>query len=169
MKFLPLTSYFLLLISIGACGFHPVYGVNKHTPVGVEEQLSNIWISNIPDRDGQFLRNALIDRFYRDGQPTNPQYVLTVQPVNESKRDLDITVDADATRGQLTLTTKMSLTNRKTGKILIEQDLRAITSYNILGSEFTNRVSEQNTRENALEDLARQIENRIALALKRKS
>ena len=157
------------LLLTAACGFHPVYGVNKHTPVGVESKLQQVWISNIPDREGLFLRNALINRFYRNGTPENPKYVLSVQPVRETTRDLDITVDADATRGQLTLSTAIELSDRDTGEVLVKQNLRAITSYNILGSEFTNRVSEQNTRENALEDLARQIENRVTLAFKKKS
>ena len=163
MRLLALASLFLLT----ACGFHPVYGVNKHTSIGVEEKLAATQINTIPDREGQFLRNALIDRFYRAGRPINPAYTLSIDPIRESKRDLDITIDADATRGQLRLTTTMRLDDQSTGETLLERQLVSITSYNILASEFTNRVSEQNTRENALRDLAEQIENQIALYFKR--
>ncbi len=165
-------STYLLLMSLGiiaACGFHPVYGVNKYTAIGVEEHLSQIEISGIPDREGQFLRNALIERFYRDGRPANPKYKLSMSPVSESLRDLDITIDSDTTRGQLTLRITMILNDKKTGETLLKRNLRSIASYNIIDSEFANRVSEQNTRENALSDLARQIEEQLALHFKRQS
>ena len=167
MKKLALIATLLMPIALPACGFHPVYGVNKYTSTGVEEHLANTAIGNIPDRDGQYLRNALIDRFYRSGRPTGTDYTLSVEPIAESTRDLDITVDADATRGQLILSTQLHLVDNKTGATLVEKDLQSITSYNILASEFTNRVSEQNTRQNALDDLARQIENAITLHFKR--
>lgn len=155
----------LSVLIVSACGFHPVYGVNKYTAVGVEEYFSNIAISNIPDREGQYLRNKLIDRFYRNGRPTQPQYTLTITPIQEYERDLDITVDSDTTRGQLRLTTTMKLTDTK-GEELLDRNLRAIASFNIIESEFANRVSEQDTRENLLNDLARQIETHIALYFK---
>jgi LPS-assembly lipoprotein len=162
-------KHFLLIavLSLSACGFHPVYGVNKYTATGVEEHLSQIEIAGIPDREGQFLRNALIDRFYHTGRPAHPLYTLSVTPISESTRDLDITIDSDTTRGQLALTTTMQLIDKKTGEAVLKRNLRSIASYNIIDSEFANRVSEANTRENALNDLARQIEEQLALYFKR--
>ncbi len=161
---------FLALISLtflSACGFHPVYGVNKYTSVGVEEHLALINIGTIPNREGQYLRNALIDRFYRDGQPTNPQYDLSIQPVEERLIGLSITKNADTTRGQLRLKSRFHLKDKKTGEALLSRKLHAITSYNILSSNFSTRVSEDNARQNALDDLARQIEQQLALYFKR--
>lgn len=160
---LPLIAVMIL----AACGFHPVYGVNKYTATGVEEHLEYIQIGSIPDREGQFLRNALIDRFYRDGRPQNPRYMLAVAPVSESTSNLDITIDSDSTRGQLKISTSFTLVDNQTGEEILARRVQSIASYNILDSEFTNRVSEQNTRENVLNDLARQIEQQIALYFKR--
>jgi len=161
------TTLLLTLLALSACGFHPVYGVNRYTAVGVEDKLAAISIQNIPNREGQYLRNALIDRFYRDGRPQSPRYALSLDPIEESKTDLDITKNSDATRGQLRLQTTMHLQDIDTGKILLERELQTISSYNILSSEFTNGVSEQNTRENALDDLARQVEQQIGLVFKK--
>lgn len=163
--FLVLVPCTLLLIT--ACGFHPVYGVNKHTSLGAEDRLERIEIAVIPDREGQALRNLLIDRFYRHGYPDRPQYHLIVEPISENLIDLDITKTADATRGQLQLATRFRLLGTRDGQVLLSRDLRAITSYNILAGEFATRVSEQNARENALKDLARQIESQITLYFKR--
>ena len=155
------------LLTLTACGFHPVYGVNKYTSQGVEEKLEQINIASIPDREGQYLRNALIDRFYRNGRPDNPRYILVVDNLTTSSTELDITKTADATRGQLKTSAQMILTDSATGKKLLERNLQSIASYNILSSEFTNRVSVQNASENTINDIARQIELNIALYFKK--
>lgn len=155
------------ILQLSACGFHPVYGVNKYTSVGAEEKLEHIQIGNIPDREGQYLRNALMDRFYRHGRPADTRYALNIKEIREGRIGLDITKDADATRGQLSLSTSMQLVDRQNDEVLLERKLQAISSYNILTSEFTNRVSEQNARENALDELARQAEQYLALYFKR--
>ncbi len=156
----------LAVLLLAACGFHPVYGVNKYTSVGVEEHLQNIEIANIPNREGQYLRNQLIDQFYRNGRPRNPQYTLEITSIAETERDLDITIDSDTTRGQLRLSTTMILIENETGEELLNRPLRSIASFNIIESEFANRVSEQDTRENLLNDIARQVEEHLALYFK---
>lgn len=167
MKLPLILTVLFMVLCLAACGFHPVYGVNKYTSVGAETRLAAVQIGSVPNREGQYLRNALIDRFYRDGRPQNALYALKIEPISESQRDLDITIDADSTRGQLKLATDIKLTELSTGKTLLERQVQSIASYNILASEFTNRVAEQNTRENALDDLARQIENFVVLHFKR--
>jgi LPS-assembly lipoprotein len=157
----------IALLSVAACGFRPVYGVNRDTPVGVETQLDKVYVENIPDREGQYLRNALIDRFYRSGRPSDPVYTLSMTPVSETLTELDITKTSDATRGQLRLDTNLRLIERASGKIVLERRLASITSYNILGSEFASRVTEDNARTNALDDLARQAEMQLSLYFKR--
>ncbi len=164
--------FLLLLIShipllTSACGFRPVYGVNRDTPTGVEENLARVEIASIPDREGQYLRNALIDRFYREGRPFDPAYILTVSPVQETITDLDITKTSDTTRTQLRLAINYTLSDKATGQTLFTRQGTSVNSYNVLGSEFATRVTEENARNNALDDLARQVELQINLYLKR--
>lgn len=158
----------LTLFSLSACGFQPMYGAHSvQSTEGIVQSLGQIEISNIPDREGQYLRNALIDRFYRESRPSSPLYTLQIEPVKETLTDLDITKSSDATRGQLRLRTAMRLIDKKTGETLLERKLTTVTSYNILNNEFSTRVSEDNTRLNALNDLARQIELQVGLYLQR--
>lgn len=158
----------LLVLLVSACGFSPVYGTLGHDKAfGTESLLALVAIDNIPDRDGQFLRNELIDRFYRDGRPSNPQYRLKVEGLTETRQDLDITESSNATRGQLKMEANVILSDTKTGEKLMTRHLHAVSSYNILGSEFTNRVSEQSTRDNVLVSLAQRIETQITLYLRR--
>lgn len=157
-------------LCLSACGFEPIYGTHMQSNAGqesVQSQLAQVDINNIPDREGQFLRNALIDKFYRDGRPQNPHYTLQIAQINEKTVDLDITKNSDATRAQLHVSTSMKLIDKVTGDIVLTRKIKSIASYNVLTSEFATRVSAQNMRENALNDLARQIELQISLYMKR--
>ncbi len=150
---------------ISSCGFTPIYNASQN--IDVSAKLADIKISNIPDEEGQYLRNALIDRFYPDARPDNARYMLNISPINESTTNLDITKNANTTRTQLKLSTNINLIDQQSGETILSRRLSAISSYNVLTSEFATRVSAKNMRENTLDDLARQIEMRIGLYLKR--
>tara|TARA_R110001592_G_scaffold3525_8_gene19855 strand:- start:20065 stop:20574 length:510 start_codon:yes stop_codon:yes gene_type:complete len=160
-----------LCLLVSACGFEPMYGTAFETEGGaqstIQSELGQVEIGNIPDREGQFLRNALIDRFYKNGRPADAHYSLEIAPIQQSTSDLDITIRSDATRRQLVLSSTLALKDKATGETLLTRNIKSSGSYNVLISEFATRVSEQNTRENGLNDLARQIELQIGLYLKR--
>lgn len=159
-----------LMILISACGFQPMYGNFKYSDgqlsESVTDKLAVIDIALIPDRSGVALRNRLIDRFYTEGYPQDPRYVLKIDRLSEHIRGLDVTKTADATRGQLKLTTQFVLRDDK-GQELIRRNISATSSYNILVSEFNNRVSEQHARQSAILELAEQIEMYISLYFNR--
>lgn len=160
-KLIPMTLTLLSLTILSACGFAPVYGTGGGKQA--EAALEQIAIGNIPDHEGQSLRNRLIDRFYRHGRPTDPLWTLEIAPLRERLSEIDITKDSDATRGQLRLETSFVLRERSSGKELLRQTARTTTGYNIVDSRFATRVTEEAARQNAIEDIARQIETRIAL------
>lgn len=163
-----MTFMSLATLVLAACGFSPVYGtLGQGQSAAAEAYLSQVSIDNIPDREGQYLRNALIDRFYRASRPADPLYRLTVRPIQETRTELDITETSDTTRAQLRLTTTMTLRDLRSGEAVLSRNLHTIVSYNILASEFSTRVSEQNARDNALDDLARQIEAQLGLYFNR--
>lgn len=154
-----------MLIALTACGFTPMYATSggKDAPQGLDQ----IDIALIPDADGVYLRNILIDQFYRGGYPSSPRYILSVTTPTESIIDLDVTIDSESTRRQITMATSLSLTDKATGQIVLTRGVKALTSYNVLGSQFTTRISESDAREAALTDLARQIETQVVLYLKK--
>jgi LPS-assembly lipoprotein len=164
---LKVLAAFSLLI-LAACGFTPMYGSGAGSSgVSAPQGLDKVDIALIPDESGVYLRNLLIDSFYRGGYPSSPTHVLQVENLNEHAYSLDITRESEATRKQIRLTATLTLTDRATGKPVLTRPLTAITSYNVLGSQFTTRVSENDAREAALTDLARQIETQTALYFKR--
>jgi LPS-assembly lipoprotein len=153
----------LTAILLSGCGFKPMYGSQSHqTDAAIPSQLSQIAIDIIPDREGQTLRNALIDRLYQNGYPNAPIATLKISKIEEVRNELDLTKSSDATRAQLRMSGTMTLTD-KSGAVVLTRTLKTITSFNILGSEFATRVTEESARESGLQDLARQVELNLSL------
>lgn len=167
-----LLAFIPALALLSACGFQPMYGSYAKAPSvsggTVETGLDQVSIGNIQDREGVYLRNALIDRFYRNGTPANPRYELTMSAVRENKASLDITTSSETTRAQLTQTSVLTLVDRQTMQPVLVRSLNSVTSYNVLESEFASRVTEENARKSGLDDIARQAELQISLFLNRK-
>lgn len=150
---------------VTGCGFEPMYGHRTSTggqSQTVATQLSQVGIAIIPDKEGQSLRNHLIDRLYRNGYPSNPTATLNITKINELRTELDLTKSSDATRAQLRQTAVMTLVDDK-GATVLTRPIETITSFNILGSEFATRVTEEAARESGLNDLARQVELNLSL------
>lgn len=155
-----------MALTVTACGFRPMYGDQAiASSPSVQSALNSIQIANIPDRSGLYLRNQLIDRFYKSGAPASPVYHLTVNKIDEVRTGLDVTIDEESTRAQLRLSTTLTLTRADTSEVLLARPLYTLVSYNILESQFTTLVAEDNARLNGLNDLARQIEQAIVLKL----
>jgi LPS-assembly lipoprotein len=158
----------MMLALLAACGFTPMYGSGAGSKgLSATQGLDKVEIALIPDQSGVYLRNILIDHFYQDGYPSSPTHILQVTNLKETEADLDITVDSEATRKQIRVTANMALLDKTTGAVVVTRQLTAITSHNILGTQFSTRVSENDAREAALADLARQIESQTALYFKR--
>lgn len=167
MKHSSFLAVFALLL-LSACGFQPLYGDHSlSASQSARDSLNSIYIANIADQPGQYLRNALMDRFYSAGRPgIDARYTLVIAAISESRTELDITKTSDSTRAQLYLSTSLHLKDAE-GNELMKRSFSAVTSYNILDSQFTTRVSEESARRQALDDLARQIETHVLLYFNR--
>ena len=154
----------LLCLALAGCGFHPLYGSHGSTGGSGKDghQLSQIHIDTIADRQGQKLRNDLIDIMQPKGEEPNPQYHLTVT-YNEVEVDLGLTNDAVTTRGQLTLTVIYKLSSLKDGSVVSNGSAQAITAYNIQTSEFATILSRDDAEDRGLRQLADNISLRLNL------
>ena len=153
-----------LCLFLSACGFQPLYGEKAGTHLSA---LSSIAISNIPDRDGQYLRNLLTDKLYQNARPENPLYLLSIAPLKKDTTNLGMRKDATTTRAQTDVSAHFVLTDAKNGAVLLERDVRSTGAYNILDSQFTTLVSEQSTSEHILEELSDNIVRELDLYFRR--
>ena len=73
---------------------------------------------------------------------------------------------ADATRADLTLSANYQLYDLKTGQQLYQGTSRAISSFNILNSEFATLMAEKGARDRAVKQLSDDIRLKVAIFLK---
>lgn len=160
----------LSVLALTACGFQPMYGSHSQSAglsTEAAQQMADIQIDYIPDREGQFLRNELIDNLYPQGEPHNARYQLTFSELQTTIRELDLTKSSEATRSQVISHVTFTLVDRENGEVLMSRPARSISSYNVLPSEFATNVTEDNARESALRDIARQIGLQLSLYFNR--
>ncbi len=129
----------------------------------------DIDIANIPDRDGQYLRNLLIDRLYVNGRPADAPYQLKFSPLGKSIVNLGVRKDATSTRAQMQITTQMQLIDKGTGKVLLQRDFKTAGAYNLLDNQLATMVSQQNITESILQELKDSAVTELNLYFRRKA
>ena len=156
MKLRHLTAFLFL----AACGFQPIYGDMSHN-TATASVLNNVAIANIPDREGQELRNHLIDRMYTNGRPVNPILRLEIG-LKSNETDLGLQKDATTTRAEHNLTADFVLRDME-GTALFSGTARSIVAYNKLSAQYGTVVAKESAADRSLIEVGEQIVNRIAL------
>lgn len=165
---LPLMTLALIGAALSACGFRPLYGTHGVQRASVQADMGDIEISQIANRNGQILRNALIDKITPNGQPTNAAYQLSIK-LGESKVPLGIRKDATATRANMTQTAAYVLIDRSSSVAVDRGTVQAITSYDIVNSDFGTIMAERDARKRGIDLLADSITLRVALYFNRRT
>lgn len=153
----------LILASLTSCGFHPLYGEQSTSAVSNME-LAAVQIDLIRDREGQMLRNELLDRFQPRGAAPKPLYGLSIT-LTQQKVGLAIRPDETGSRANLIILAAYSIRDLASGEVLFRGGSRAISGYNILSSEFATTSSEADAVRRAVFDLSEQITTRVSVAL----
>jgi len=142
-----------------ACGFHPMYST-QGSPHATLPQLTNVRIALIKDESGQALRNALLDRM-----PTPvavPRYVLNIG-VTEAQIGIAITSSATITRQQLRDTLHAELFDTAQQQVVWKQDISTTSGYNILDSQFSTLIGQQDAQQRNIDDLSQRMVDMLAL------
>lgn len=156
---------FAVSIFLSGCGFRPLHGqYSAGENPGSTASLSTVYVELIPDRSGQMMRTALERRFSPNGQQSAQQYKLAIM-LGESISQLAVEQNAFATRANLILTATYNLVRTQDGYQYPTGSLTAVSSYNILASNYATRAAELNARERAIETLANDLRTRIAILL----
>jgi LPS-assembly lipoprotein len=153
----------LALLTASACGFRPLYGDRSAASVNAPE-LAAIQIDTISNREGQLVRNSLLDKMQPSGPAAKPLYRLTVG-VGLARESLGVRTDDTATRGSLTMNANYTLIDLASNKPLMTGRSRAVSSYNILDSDFANVISENDAARRTAVDLSEEIKTRVAIFL----
>lgn len=159
MTKLKFAAAFGLLLATSACGFRPIYATpdNGAAPLN---QLVAIRSVAAPESVEPLVVRALNDRLVlKDGQI--PQYDLYVE-VRESAGRLAVQIDATVTRYNYRLLGSYTLVNLDTGA-RVQGSARAVTSYNIVSSQYSTLFAEKTAQEKAARLLAEEIERDLLI------
>ncbi len=153
----------LALFGLAACGFQPLYG-DRGVQALSSDELAAVQIDLIRDREGQMLRNELLDRFHAAGSAVKPRYGLSIG-LQTSRAALGIRTDDTASRVNLTMLANYVVRDIATGTVLFSGQGRSIDGFDILDSDFASTISEADAVRRAVRDLSEQITTRVSIVL----
>ena len=148
----------ILLLGPTGCGFRPLYG--KHQAAAASDRMAEIRIGQIIDRNGQILRNDLIDRLTPQGEPANPKYTLSVL-LAETMTGLGQQTNSYATLGEMQVTATFTLRDAE-GKTGFVGTSAAVVSVNFLGPRYGSVAVERDAEGRGLSQLADDMRDQIA-------
>lgn len=153
-----------MTLSLGACGFTPVYNSNTGAEsAAVKQSFSYVEVAPIPDKIGVDLRNELLDMLHVNIGQSVPRYTLLVNTPSEQIKQTGIDRDATTTREQLRLKTSVKLIAKDSGRILFDRNFVSLTNYNILPSEYSTLIAQEDARERAMRQIADDIKTHLSL------
>jgi len=154
----------LALAVLSACGFRPMYADNAGAPA-LGEEFGTVSIEPIPDRLGQMVRNHLLDRINPYGEPAAPDYLLKVT-VDKSLEGYGFRSDEAITRESLTLNAVFTLVEQSSGKVVLQDEVRAIQAYDVVQSDFANYSAEQDAEARTALQISEMVVARLGLFFK---
>lgn len=175
-KYLLMAAALPAALCITGCGFTPMYGTHSAAvagqtagqTAGIQQSFSDIEINNIPDEEGQYLRNQLIDRLYANASPHGTaRYALSVSRLKKRLLAMGVRKDASTTRGEVLITADVTILDRNTGARVLQRNLTARGDYNQLNNLYAARVSEDASTDRVLEQLADSIFTEVSLYFSR--
>lgn len=148
---------------LGGCGFRPIYQPTASGAAApAAEGLAEIDIALIPERQGQLLREALQERFERNGLAVSRRYDLSVS-FSVSNDAIGIQQDSSNTRQRLVGIATYRLTAQDPSRsTLVSGSARSLDGLNVFDNEL---FAAQLETESVTRRIAEAVADSIALQL----
>lgn len=151
----------LLALGPAGCGFQPLYGRSPDRK-GIGDELASVRVLNIEDRLGQQLRNALVERVSPRGEPPDPRYLLAVK-LSQATSGLGVQRDATASLARMDVSATFTLSDGE--RAIFSGTATSVVSFNLLGPRYGSVAVERDAEARAVNDLAEEIRNQVAVFL----
>ena len=158
----PLLLALLVGPLLAGCGLRPLYAQGSKGEVA--GLLRDVSVSQIPDKEGWLVRNALRDRLEpaKAGDNRQTRYRLDVK-LDDDITGYGIRRDAAVTRERRTLRARYQLVDTTTNTVLLDQSAGVDAGIDVVGSEYATIAAEDSALERLAGMLADQIVSRLAL------
>jgi LPS-assembly lipoprotein len=163
MKKIRLFFCLIVFFIFTSCGYEPIYSKNANT----NKELLSISVQNIKNRPGQILRNTLLNQLNPERERVITKYRLIVE-IFESKSSLAYRKDMSATRTDLEVTANYLLKDIKNGEILLKQEAKSISSFDVVESVYATLIAEKDVREKNLKVISNDIYTNLVIFFKNK-
>lgn len=149
----------LLTLTLSGCGFRPIYATPADGAAPLNQRVAVRQVA-APETIAPLITTALNDRIVlREGE--SPRYDLLVQASERAER-LAVQIDATVTRFNYRLQARYTLVDRETGR-RVNGNAQALTSYNIVTSQYSTLFAERTAQEKAARLLAEEIERDLLI------
>ena len=123
----------VVLMTLAACGFRPMYGGMSGQGQALEQTMANIRVEDIRDADGrnsrigQVIRNNMMSRLRAKGARESVDYSLKIS-FQVEEHGYGFTEDESVTAQSLKLTALFMLEDIATGEKVMEDAARALVT-----------------------------------------
>jgi len=148
----------ICLLSAG-CGFHPIYARSQGGD-DVATKLATVKVQDIPEREGQIIKNNLEFLLNPGNAPAAQEYSLKIT-VKDQHRELGINTDLRVTRYDVVPTAHYELISLADNKVVDSGHVTIKSSYNRTTSEFATYVAEENSTKLADQEIAEELRSRL--------
>ncbi len=154
MSFYKLLNILSLCFFLTGCGFHPLYTPYQERSEDISYPVK---IASILDRDGQILRNHLLDLLTPEGSPAHPLYILEVV-LTDTIRSTGVNKNETTSRKEAILTGSFILKDVKTNAIVYQHSVTAMNSFSVISQNYyADLVAEEYAKREAIRLLAEKI------------
>lgn len=150
----------VLLLSLSACGYRPLYSSGSDGR-GVVESLSSIAIQEQDSRAGQLVRNSLLSSMRPAGDARLDQFKLVLKP-ELVKSSLVSQSLPGIKRNRLRLTVSYQLLETDSGTVVNSGKTFSAISYDIIREPIADLQAESNATDRAAEEVAADVRTRLA-------
>lgn len=159
-------SLLALFCTLTGCGFEPLYQSSQGVPLSSldVQNTSQIKISLVPNREGQQLRNNLLDKLNPYGEPSDPLYRLDLK-LDTTKTGMSLRRDGTYQRYKLQSIVSYQLFDLAAGKIIYKDAARQSASYLVAGSNAQTTFSATMSERSEIRNLMLAISDDISLSL----
>lgn len=153
----------IIFLGISGCGFSPMYAQNGDN-AELSAKLASVEIKPIKTLIGQEYRNALEDVLDPSHIGAVKEYVMEA---NLSKNVLPLAIERDrtVTRYKVVIVVDFTLKEIVSGKVISKGQLKNDTDYDRVNSDYATYVSENDTTNRAIREIAQDTKIRIISAL----